>query len=168
MTTHLREDEFDDFYRGDHHRLCGYLHVRGATWEEALDIAHDTYVKLLEQFATIASPRAWTRRVAANMLTDLQRRRVTQHAALQSGRAGTEQSYQQPIIDDGEAERVVKLLQALPPRQREVIALTMDGYAPKEIAEFLGIASNTVSASLRLARHKLRDLIGESCSGGLS
>ena len=38
-----------------------------------------------------------------------------------------------------QAQQVIAVLRALPPRQRQVLALTIDGWPPAEIAELLGI-----------------------------
>src|SRR4051812_3816983 len=67
--------DFDDLYRRDWARLCRFLFVLGATWEEACDVAQDTYMKLLEDFDCIERPEAWVRTAAKNRLFDLRRKR---------------------------------------------------------------------------------------------
>jgi RNA polymerase sigma-70 factor (ECF subfamily) len=47
------------------------------------------------------------------------------------------------------------MLHALPVAQREVIALTMDGYGAVEIAEITGQKPATVRSNLRHARRNL-------------
>jgi RNA polymerase sigma-70 factor, ECF subfamily len=47
-------------------------------------------------------------------------------------------------------------LTRLPGRQKEVLALTMDGYSPAEIADILGIEANAVRVHLHHARAKVR------------
>jgi DNA-directed RNA polymerase specialized sigma24 family protein len=64
--------EFDDLYRKDWARLCKFVFVIGATWEEARDVAQDAYVKLLENF-DVECPEAWVRTVATRNLIDLRR-----------------------------------------------------------------------------------------------
>ncbi|MEW2522402.1 sigma-70 family RNA polymerase sigma factor [Actinacidiphila alni] len=44
------------------------------------------------------------------------------------------------------------LLRSLPPRQRQVLAWTLDGYAPAKIAEQLSMTSEAVRAGLKKAR----------------
>lgn len=161
MTIRLSEDDFDEFYKGDHHRLCVYLHLRGATWAEAEEIADETYFRLYREWGTVQSPQAWARKTAGNMLTDLKPKRAKLLPL-----SDNDSPYTQPIFDGG-AERVVKLLQVLPQRQREILSLTIDGFQPREIALILGIAPNSVSSSLRHARRRLKDIISESGLGGL-
>ena len=46
----------------------------------------------------------------------------------------------------------MQVLRALPPRQRQVFALTIEGWTPTEIADMLGIDPAAVRASLKKAR----------------
>lgn len=55
-----------------------------------------------------------------------------------------------------ERHEVLRLLDCLPPLQRQVIELTMDGYTPAEIASELGITSQTIRSRLIRARRTLR------------
>src|SRR5690606_29875874 len=47
---------------------------------------------------------------------------------------------------------LLPLLRTLPPRQRQVLAWTLSGFTPAEIAAELRMTSNAVSASLKKAR----------------
>jgi RNA polymerase sigma-70 factor (ECF subfamily) len=49
-------------------------------------------------------------------------------------------------------QQVIGVLRALPPRQCQVLALTLDGWSPAEIAGLLGIAPSAVRANLMKAR----------------
>jgi RNA polymerase sigma factor (sigma-70 family) len=149
--------DFDDLYRRDWARLCRFVFVLGATWEEACDVAQDAYVKLLRKF-DVKCPEAWVRKVATRGLLDLRRKRRKQDAALDHMCSYQCSSFQ-PTYHTEETERALKLLQSLPPRQRTVMAWTLDGYEPKEIATFIGTSSNAVCANLRLARRRLEDMI---------
>ena len=55
--------------------------------------------------------------------------------------------------------RVRDYLLSLPPRERQTLALTLDGFKPAEIAAILEISAPTVSASLYRARKALRKLL---------
>jgi RNA polymerase sigma-70 factor (ECF subfamily) len=54
----------------------------------------------------------------------------------------------------------MQLLRALPAAQREALALTMDGFTPKEIAEMTGREAVTVRSHLRHARRRLERSMG--------
>ncbi|TRO55630.1 RNA polymerase sigma factor [Streptomyces sp. IB201691-2A2] len=49
----------------------------------------------------------------------------------------------------------LQAIRRLPQRQREVLALSLSGFAPAGIAEILNITANTASASLKKARRAL-------------
>jgi RNA polymerase sigma-70 factor (ECF subfamily) len=74
-----------------------------------------------------------------------------------------------PTVTNVEAweqqHEVLRLLKHLPPRQRQVLAWTFDGYTPSEIAEELAINSEAVRSSLKLARRTLAAAIGEMGKG---
>jgi RNA polymerase sigma factor (sigma-70 family) len=56
--------------------------------------------------------------------------------------------------------QALRALEGLPPRQREVLYLNAcEGLALGEIADILGISSESAKASLSLARKKLRELL---------
>jgi DNA-directed RNA polymerase specialized sigma24 family protein len=49
----------------------------------------------------------------------------------------------------------LEVLQDLPPRQQQALALSLDGYTSAEIADQLGIEASAARASLHFARKKL-------------
>jgi RNA polymerase sigma-70 factor (ECF subfamily) len=49
-------------------------------------------------------------------------------------------------------QEIIELLRALPPRQRQVLALTIDGWTPAEIADLLGLDPSAVRSNLLKAR----------------
>jgi RNA polymerase sigma-70 factor (ECF subfamily) len=66
-------------------------------------------------------------------------------------------------LDAGqERSHVVGLLSALPAAQREVMAYTVDGFSPTEMAGMLGKTPEAVRANLRHARKRLSQQINES------
>lgn len=54
-------------------------------------------------------------------------------------------------------ERLVEAVRRLPLALRQPASLTLEGFAPAEIAELLGLTPNTVSVRLTRARAALRD-----------
>ena len=59
-------------------------------------------------------------------------------------------------LANSSSDIVVGELARLPRRQREVLALTMDGHSPAEIADILGIEANAVRVHLHRARARVR------------
>jgi hypothetical protein len=62
------------------------------------------------------------------------------------------------MSDAEQAERIARLVSALPPRQREVFLLhACEGLAPAEIAAVLGIEESNTRANLHFARQRLKE-----------
>ena len=58
-------------------------------------------------------------------------------------------------------QRVLEILDNLSgrPRQRQVLAWSLDGFSPKEIAEHLQMTPEAVRSSLSLARHAVAEIL---------
>ena len=147
---------FTAFYRAETSGLVRFLIYLGAQLTDAADLAQDTMIDAFRQWSAIEQPRAWIRRVASRKYgrrlssVELPIEAVDGRPLLSPGRDLAEWERHQEIL------RVLKLL---PPRQRQVIAWTFDGYQPWEIAAELGISADAVRASLKLARRKLAELL---------
>jgi RNA polymerase sigma factor (sigma-70 family) len=148
--------EFIAFYRTQTSALVRFLVWLGARLPDATDLAQDTMLDAFNSWQTIEHPQAWIRRVASRKYG----RRM----------AGTEEPVDQvdgrPLLparcdltDWEQHDEIRRLLALLPPRQRQVMAWTYDGYEPHEIAAELGITAEAVRSSLRLARRKLAQLL---------
>lgn len=146
------EQEFARFYREHMPRLAAYLTYQGATAHLAADIAQDAMTEVFRRWDTVKSPRAhaWTiayRAFIRHALNEAEvpvaevREPVT--APPRPGDAGARLEEQQQVLE---------VLRALPPRQRQVLALTFDGWTPAEIASLLGLDPPAVRASLMEAR----------------
>jgi RNA polymerase sigma-70 factor (ECF subfamily) len=104
--------------------------------------------------------RVWLFRIAANLWRDRLRKAESQKTA------DLELSRRVParVADPGETlaqrerlEEALRILDSLPPRQREVLYLAaVEAMGAPEIAEVLGISAEAVKASLSLARRTVR------------
>ncbi len=143
--------EFASFYHEHFPRLAAYLLYQGAPVHLAADLAQDAMATAWRRWAEITSPRAYTYRVAGRAYT----RRALEEPELLTGEV-PEPSAVLPRPLETEAwlqqQQILRVLRALPPRQRQVLALTVDGWTPAEIAEMLGIEPDAVRASLMKAR----------------
>ncbi len=69
---------------------------------------------------------------------------------------------QPPTLDLEQSVRLERALRALPPEQRELVALKVDGGLTfAEIASLLGISANTAASRYRYALEKLRAALQE-------
>jgi RNA polymerase sigma-70 factor (ECF subfamily) len=125
---------------------------------EAEDAAAEAVARALVQWARIGGlpyRDAWVMKVAANVAIDMVRRR---RAPLPP-----------PAAADDESEAtvlrvtMVAALSQLPRREREVIALRhLGGFSERDIAEALGITTNSVKTHGDRAMQKLRRRFGAS------
>ena len=158
------EHEFARFYRDHISRLAAYLIYQGAAAHLAADIAQDAMVSVFRRWPEIKSPRAYTWKVAyrafiRHALNDPEQPagEVPEPAGLLPRPAEAEAWLQE--------QHIIHVLQALPPRQRQVLALTIDGWTPAEIAELLALAPAAVRSNLKKARRnagKQRRAMGEA------
>jgi RNA polymerase sigma-70 factor (ECF subfamily) len=145
---------FTAFYRAETPGLARFLVWMGARLPDAADLAQETMIDVFNKWQTIEHPRAWTRRVASRKYL----RRLAGTEDLVNTVDGSPLLPTRHDLTDWEQHREIRrLLALLPPRQRQVMAWTYDGYEPHQIAAELGISAEAVRSSLKLARHKLAE-----------
>lgn len=152
-------DDFVEFYRRETPALVTFLRWFGARLADAADVTQETMIDLYRSWPTIEHPRKWTRTVASRKFVRMCTRTDTPATISDGG----------PLlpghIDVSEWEQkheILRLLDTLPPRQRQVMAWTFDGYEPSEIAAELQITPEAVRGSLKLARRSLAMLLAEN------
>ena len=143
-------DEFDAFFRAEFPPLVAFLCKAGFEVETARDVAAEAMLHALEAWPVAGDPRAWIRGVAGR-LSDA------------AGEARADWSLAGDPRDDEELAALVEkhaglidLLASLPGRQRMVLAWSLDGFTPAQIAEALRITPSTVRSTLRHVRERLR------------
>jgi RNA polymerase sigma factor (sigma-70 family) len=148
------EDVFRTFYQRFMPTLVGFLVWQGVRLHEATDIAQETMIKAYRNWSTIVHPEAWARRVASRIWAN-------RRAAIGEEPVGAipEKSVLLPHLTDvadwEQQHEILRILDFLPSRQRQVMAWTLNGYTPAEIAEQLGITPEAVRGSLKKARNAL-------------
>ncbi|WP_280273557.1 RNA polymerase sigma factor [Nocardia wallacei] len=145
---------FKMFYESFVEDLALFLVWQGARVADAAEIAQETMIQAWQSWSGIQHPRAWARKVAGRALA----RRigsVREDPVLEL----PEQSAllrEHPDFDAWEQRHdILRALAKLPPRQRQVMAWTLEEYTPSEIAEILRIEPDAVRANLRKARRAL-------------
>lgn len=153
--TH-REKSFEHWYRREHPRLLALLTVVAGDVDMARDATAEAFVRALERWdrvATMDEPAAWTYRVGVNLV-----RRRARRARLES--TLMERAEQPAPPPSMEPELWAAVLQ-LPLRQRTAIALRyVCDLSQAEVAERMGVAPGTASATLSAARRDLAVKIG--------
>lgn len=139
--------------------LRRYLMCAGAHRADADEAVQETFLKLYLQFrknTEVTNVRAWVFAVARNCVRDA-RKSARYQRTVALGDAPAEGN---PERDALLAERSLRLGEAvgrLPERERECILLRSSGMRYREIAEILGIETNSVGAALHRAVMRLRE-----------
>ncbi|MFI5959779.1 RNA polymerase sigma factor [Cryptosporangium sp. NPDC051539] len=151
--------EFAAFYRAETPRLIRFLLWHGARLADAADLAQDAMVAAHRNWDRLDNPAAWIRTVAF-------RARLRK---LQSREQPTAEPERAAVIrpdadlDAWEiSQDILQALRRLPVRQRQVLAWSLDGFTPTEIAGELGTTPAAVRSSLYKARHTLAADLGLS------
>lgn len=146
-------------YVAERSKLMRYLMTMGADQHEADDAVQAAFTQALSVWQTIRQPRAWLYKVALREYY-----RADARTRIRETPAGDWLPERAEPLDSGdivvlneEEETVRSLIAALPGRQRQVMALTIAGFTPAEIAEHLGcdqaaVRQNQVRARDNLAR----------------
>ncbi|MEO3822756.1 sigma-70 family RNA polymerase sigma factor [Actinomadura sp. B10D3] len=150
---------FPSYYRTDFTPLISFVMNLGAKPEEARDVAQEAMQAAMRSWSEIEYPHAFTRKVAERVyLREAQKHRRIREAVLSDVHHRTVASPDIAVQQAG-GRLVLELLTLLPSEQRAVMAWTIDGYSPSEIAEITGHRPATVRSHLRHARRRLHQEI---------
>jgi DNA-directed RNA polymerase specialized sigma24 family protein len=149
--------DFETFYRAQYHRVYVGCVVLGGTASLSREATDEAFARALERWATVGvmhSPGGWVQVVARNELRHLLRRaRLERLTSL-----GFVPAVEAPGLPDAEVWAAVR---RLPGRQQTAVVLRYLHDLPEaEVAEAMGIARGTVSATLATARARLRAQLG--------
>jgi RNA polymerase sigma-70 factor (ECF subfamily) len=150
-----RDGSFDEFFRREYRAIVKAVMYAGAGLEDAEDSASTAMIEAYLSWSLLVNPVAWVRTAAIhNFVHNVRRER--KRPALETRATRLDRALSPPTADEGDDGLVVTALRGLPPAQRTVMALVLDGYEPVEIAELLGTIPDTVRSNLRHAKHRLR------------
>jgi RNA polymerase sigma factor (sigma-70 family) len=145
-------DAFTVFFEKEYRSIVAMVMRAGATLDDAEDAVIETMSLGAGRFPELENPGAWTRKVAL--------RRFIRKTRRDRERVNKEQLAAHPVeeldLDDGDLLRLVrKLIEHLPPAQRQVMAYHLDDCTTAEIACLMGSPPDTVRSNLRHARRAL-------------
>jgi RNA polymerase sigma factor (sigma-70 family) len=163
---------FDDYFRADYRLVVSFLMMIGARLEEAEDAAQEAMAEVARRWATIKHPKAYARLASKRMFL---RKRVDDERSL-GFRGGARLPLDSDLAVDTavladwvttltELDAILTAVQALPPVQREIVAMYMSGFEPKAIAAELKRRPSTVRSNLRHGLRELRKLLTEVPEG---
>ncbi|HWB50394.1 MAG TPA: RNA polymerase sigma factor [Stellaceae bacterium] len=161
-------------FQENYEDLLRFLARRTGDADRAADIAQDTYLRLAAigpGAAVIDNPRAYVYRVAGNLAIDTMRRegRITaRHTGYEPDDTVFDPAPtpEQVVLHRSELDRLLRVIDRLPPRSREVFVLAkVYGLTHGEIAARLGIAKNTVMVHMTKALAFLDEQFGPAGDG---
>jgi RNA polymerase sigma-70 factor (ECF subfamily) len=153
------EQDFVCFYREHIGRLVAYLIYLGAPAHLAAELAQEAMTTAYRRWREITSPRAYVWTVAYKAFL----RHALHDDAQQPVAEVPEPTVVLPHPEEAEAwllkQQIIEVLRALPPRQRQVLALTIDDWSPAEIAELLVISPSAARSNLMKARRNAAEYL---------
>ncbi|MEU5282100.1 sigma-70 family RNA polymerase sigma factor [Streptomyces asoensis] len=153
LRDHTRErtdTEFSAFYRANIRPLTGFLIVHGAQVQVAADIAQDVMTDAYRNWTGITHPKAWVHKAASRALV---RKFASVEEPVDDVPEPSSLLPRPDAIAEWEARHdALPMLRSLPMKQRQVMAWTLAGFTPTDIAEHLGLPAEKVRANLKKAR----------------
>jgi RNA polymerase sigma-70 factor (ECF subfamily) len=138
-------------YKDNHGWLCRWLRQRLDSADDAVDLAQDTFVRLLrrpDDVPGIVEPRAFLATIARGLLNDHWRRRSLEQAWLETLAALPEDvafSPERLVSMQQELQQLDAMLAQLAPKAREVFVLSqLEGLTYVQIATRTGLSDRTV------------------------
>lgn len=152
-------DELEQLYQTTYTAVVRFLYRKVWDAERAEDLAQEVFVRALAHRPE--KPRAWLFAVAANLARDEARAAVRRkrHLTLLKGdpaaAPATAASADDLVERDEQMSSVHDALDALTPRDREILLLWDAGLSYPEIAAQTGLAVGAVGTTLARARKRL-------------
>ncbi|MGY5851226.1 RNA polymerase sigma factor [Salegentibacter sp. F14] len=151
------QEELYQLYAG---KLFGLCLKYSSNYQQAEDNLQDGFLTIFEkisQYQDKGSFEGWMKRIIIN--TALQKYRKEKYLDLIN-----EDLLEEQVIEIDEedlpVDLLLKLIQELPPRYREVFNLyVLDGYSHKEISDLLNISQGSSKSNLARARGILKERI---------
>lgn len=132
--------------------------------DDAKDIMQEGFIKVfkkIDQFSGKGSIIGWIRRIMINTALEKYRSQVN-HQSMDNGKFQIEETVNDNILENMEAEVIVQLIQKLSPQYRLIFNLyAIEGYSHREISEMTGISEGTSKSNLSRARTILQKKVTE-------
>ena len=151
MNESERAALFADLYRDYRAKLLRLCRSYLSTDTNVDDLFQEVMLRVwtnLPSFRHQSQPGTWLYRIAVNTAL-LYRRKQQEHPQNQP------EPPSQPVHQDHRLLILDRLMQELPPQDRVLLTLYLEGFAYKEIAEILGISVDLTGVRLSRIKHAL-------------
>jgi RNA polymerase sigma-70 factor (ECF subfamily) len=150
---------FAEVYRAHHHKLLRYCEYRLRDRHEAEDVVQEAFARAWRSMPTTAFDRnfyPWLRVVAANLCTDVLRKRSRSEPVAVIDRSVVDQDLDR-LTEEADRVMVRQALDRLNDRHRSALIMReSEGLTYDQIAERTGVTSGTVESLLWRARQALK------------
>lgn len=142
---------FNQLYQEHHEWLVRWIARRTSGWDNAQDLAQDTFLRLLNRPVMpeqLSSPRAWLAKIAGNLAVDQARRQILEKNYLAT--LANVPEAEQPSPEEqwemlGLLEQIDQLLNGLRPIEKTAFLMArLDGLSYREVAEQLNVSLSSV------------------------
>ena len=155
--------ELYDRFGGRLHRAAWGMLGRPEDAEEAVQEVFMALVRSRERLSEVRDLTGYLFTALRRVAGRLAARRARQPVAAGQIVRQAAVNGQRPPVSNPYGERLDRALQALPPKQREVIVMKIDGGLTfAEIGSVLGVSTNTAASRYRYALDKLRRAVEET------
>jgi RNA polymerase sigma factor (sigma-70 family) len=150
-------------YAGWYRELLRYVHRLTGDAHTAEDIAQESLLRFvaLGDTRAVRNPRAWLFRVATNLVRDLARRHDTVRRKPLPVDADAPVRPDQELARNEAIRSVRAALARISPRDRELLMMRESGFRHREIAEVLGVKTESVPTLALRALDRLRTAYAE-------
>lgn len=145
--------DFDAAFDRHHPAVFRYLYRLTGDPDRADDLAQETFVRLLEHEVDPERVEAWLYTVATNLVRDRGRRRTRRRELMEGEEVGPgrEATPDEALEREETRRRVRRALDALKPRDRQMLLMREEGFSYAEIAGAVSVAETSVGALLARA-----------------
>ncbi|TDB95717.1 sigma-70 family RNA polymerase sigma factor [Micromonospora fluostatini] len=152
---------FVAFYRERYRELVRVAMYFGAAEPEAYDAVAAATLEVLIRWDDINNPYQYARTAAISNFVKYRTRggHRPRHRQAEAGRSTPDGTDPPPNTSAEDRQDVIRLLAQLPHPQRQVMALTVDGYGSAEIANQLDQTPSRVRELRQTARQNLSELL---------
>ena len=149
---------FEAWYRQQHPRLLTAMVVVCGDLDLARDVTAEAFARALERWDRVQvmeNPAGWAYTVALNLVRRRWRRRALEEQ-------GASEPPRVPVALSDDRVDVWRAVASLPLQARTAVVLRYLGEMSEvEVAEAMGVAVGTVSASLSVSRRRLAALLAD-------
>lgn len=138
--------------------LRRYVHRLTGDPDRAEDVAQEAVLRLVraQQEAEVRTPRAWLYRTATNMVRDQARHEAMLRRKSVPVDADTTPTPEQDYERMETIRQVRAALELIPPRDRELLILRESGFKYREIADVIGVQTQSVPVLAARALERFR------------